>query len=73
MASIPFSARRSAHRQPLTGARMIIVASAAAFALFLIWASLAQLDEVTRGQGKVIPSSKPQLIHRRRRRPRSAN
>jgi adhesin transport system membrane fusion protein len=41
---------------------MIIVASAAAFFLFLIWASLAQLDEVTRGQGKVIPSSKLQVI-----------
>jgi adhesin transport system membrane fusion protein len=41
---------------------MIIVASAAAFALFLLWASLAQLDEVTRGQGKVIPSSKLQTI-----------
>jgi adhesin transport system membrane fusion protein len=41
---------------------MIIVASAAAFFLFLIWASLAHLDEVTRGQGKVIPSSKLQVI-----------
>jgi adhesin transport system membrane fusion protein len=50
------------HREPLTGARMVIVASAAAFALFLLWASLAQLDEVTRGQGKVIPSSKLQVI-----------
>jgi adhesin transport system membrane fusion protein len=49
-------------RQPLTGARMIIVASAAAFLLFLIWAMLAQVDEVTRGQGKVIPSSKMQVI-----------
>jgi adhesin transport system membrane fusion protein len=46
----------------MTGARMIIVASAAAFALFLIWASLAQVDEVSRGQGKVIPSSKLQVI-----------
>jgi adhesin transport system membrane fusion protein len=62
MASIPFIGSAGKHRQPLTGARMIIVASAAAFALFLIWASLAQLDEVTRGQGKVIPSSKLQTI-----------
>ena len=30
--------------------------------MFLLWASLAQVDEVTRGQGKVIPSSKLQLI-----------
>jgi len=62
MASIPLIGPAIRHRQPLTGARMIIVASAAAFALFLLWASLAQLDEVTRGQGKVIPSSKLQVI-----------
>jgi adhesin transport system membrane fusion protein len=62
MASIPFIGPALRHRQPLTGARMIIVASAAAFFLFLIWASLAHLDEVTRGQGKVIPSSKLQVI-----------
>src|SRR5436190_4170501 len=62
MASIPFIGPALRHRRPLTGARMIIVASAAAFALFLLWASLAQLDEVTRGQGKVIPSSKLQVI-----------
>ena len=62
MASIPFIGPAIRHRRPLTGARMISVASAAAFALFLLWASLAQLDEVTRGQGKVIPSSKLQTI-----------
>jgi membrane fusion protein, adhesin transport system len=29
---------------------------------FLAWAALAKLDEVTRGDGKVIPSSKTQLV-----------
>src|SRR3954453_2674516 len=62
MASIPFIGPAIKHRKPLTGARMIIVASAVAFFLFLLWASLAQVDEVTRGQGKVIPSSKLQVI-----------
>ncbi|HKX92804.1 MAG TPA: HlyD family type I secretion periplasmic adaptor subunit [Sphingomicrobium sp.] len=62
MASLPFVGPAIKHRQPLTGARLIIVASAAAFLLFIIWASLAQVDEVTTGQGKVIPSSKVQLI-----------
>src|SRR3954465_15124030 len=62
MASIPFIGPSIRHRQPKTGARMVIVAAAAAFFLFLIWASFAQLDEVTRGQGKVIPSSKLQTI-----------
>ena len=62
MASLPFIGPAIKHRQPLTGARLIIVGSAAAFALFLLWASLAQVDEVTQGQGKVIPSSKLQII-----------
>jgi len=63
MATIPFlpgGARR--RREPLTGARLIIVGSTLAFALFLLWAMLAQVDEVTSGQGKVIPTSKAQLI-----------
>ncbi|HJU76878.1 MAG TPA: HlyD family type I secretion periplasmic adaptor subunit [Sphingomicrobium sp.] len=62
MATLPFVGPAIRHRKPLTGARLIIVASAALFALFLIWASLAQVDEVTRGEGKVIPSSKLQVI-----------
>lgn len=68
MASIPFSdragpaRRRPRARRPLTGSRLIIVASTIGFALFLLWASLAQVDEVTKGQGKVIPTSKLQLI-----------
>ena len=63
MASIPLPSGGSRRRrQPLTGARLIIVASALAFGLFLLWAMLAQVDEVTKGQGKVIPTSKVQLI-----------
>ena len=62
MASLPFVGPAMKHRQPLSGAQMIIVASAVAFALFLIWASLAKVDEVTQGQGRVIPSSKLQVI-----------
>jgi adhesin transport system membrane fusion protein len=62
MATIPFVGPAIRHRRPLTGARLIIVATAVGFALFLLWASLAQVDEVTRGEGKVIPSSKVQVI-----------
>jgi adhesin transport system membrane fusion protein len=62
MATLPFVGPAIKHRQPLTGSRLIIVATAALFTLFVIWASLAQVDEVTRGQGKVIPSSKLQVI-----------
>lgn len=46
----------------LNGPAQIIVISAGGLALFLIWASLAQIDEVTRGQGRVIPSSKAQIV-----------
>ena len=63
MASLPFlqpATRRP--RQPLTGARLIIVSVSIGFALFLLWAALAKVDEVTAGTGKVIPSSKVQLI-----------
>ena len=62
MATLPLVGPALRHRRPLTGARLIIVASAAAFAIFLLWASLAHVDEVTRGEGKVIPSSKLQVI-----------
>ena len=62
MASLPFVGPAIRSRRPLTGARLIIVASALAFAMFLIWGSLAHVDEVTRGTGKVIPSSKLQII-----------
>jgi adhesin transport system membrane fusion protein len=62
MASLPFVGPALKHRKPLTGAQLIILASAVGFALFLLWASLAQVDEVTSGEGKVIPSSKLQVV-----------
>ena len=62
MASIPFLPAIPKHRQPLTGSQRVIVVSAIGFLVFLIWAMLAHVDEVTAGQGKVIPSSKVQLI-----------
>src|SRR4029453_4010245 len=63
MATLPFQTPASRRRrEPLTGARLIIVSVAVGFAIFLLWAMLAQVDEVTKGQGKVIPSSKIQII-----------
>ena len=46
----------------LNSAERIIFFSGLGMSLFLIWASLAEVDEVARGQGRVIPSSKVQLI-----------
>jgi adhesin transport system membrane fusion protein len=46
----------------LNASERIIFFSAVGFSLFILWASLAQVDEITRGQGRVIPSSKVQLV-----------
>ncbi len=62
MATLPFLPTIPRHRQPLTGSQRVIVVSAIGFLLFLLWAMLAHVDEVTAGQGKVIPSSKVQQI-----------
>ena len=62
MATIPFISSLTKGREPLTGSKRIIVLIAVGFAVFMLWASLARVDEVTKGQGKVIPSSKVQLI-----------
>jgi len=62
MASLPFFGPVSRSRRPLTGSRFIIVATAVGFVIFVLWAAIAQVDEVTRGQGRVIPSSKIQVI-----------
>ena len=62
MASVPFFGSSRKHRRPLTGERLVIVACAITFLVFLLWASIAQVDEVTSGEGKVIPSSKLQII-----------
>ncbi len=43
-------------------AHVLLVVICFAMAAFLIWANWAVLDEVTRGDGKVIPSSQVQVI-----------
>ena len=42
--------------------RRLIFVSAVGLLLILVWAAFAQVDQVTRGLGKVIPSSKAQLV-----------
>ena len=44
------------------GARRIILTSGMGIFVFFSWASFARVDEVTRGQGRVIPSSKAQIV-----------
>ena len=42
--------------------RLTIWSLAALFSCFLVWAYFAELDRVTRGEGKIIPSSQVQII-----------
>lgn len=44
------------------GNKQVILYSGGGMLVFLMWASLAPVDEVTHGQGRVIPSSKAQVI-----------
>jgi membrane fusion protein, adhesin transport system len=43
-------------------AHLLLIVIAAFFVAFFAWASWAELDEVTRGEGKVIPSSQVQVV-----------
>ncbi len=49
------------HQEPLR-ARVLLKSLGIAFALFVMWAAVAQIDEVTRGEGKVIPSRQVQVL-----------
>jgi len=44
------------------GARILVWVSAAAVVVLTVWAHFAVLDEVTRGEGKVIPSRQVQVL-----------
>jgi membrane fusion protein, adhesin transport system len=44
------------------GGRLIIWATFILLLIFLIWAAFSKLEEVTRGEGKVVPSSHVQII-----------
>jgi membrane fusion protein, adhesin transport system len=55
--------RAGAHLQgPRIFAHLLLLTIVAFFAIFFAWASWAKLDEVTRGDGKVIPSSQVQVV-----------
>lgn len=48
--------------QKAHGSRLIVWVIAAALATLIVWAALARIDEVTRGEGKVIPSRQVQIV-----------
>ncbi|MEZ5727186.1 MAG: HlyD family type I secretion periplasmic adaptor subunit [Burkholderiaceae bacterium] len=50
------------NEQTPIGGRRIIWLAAACLGCLLIWASIAEVDEVSRGEGKVIPSRNVQVV-----------
>ncbi len=48
--------------RPYVGTRRVILAAGVGLFVFVSWASFAKVDEVTCGQGRVIPSSKAQIV-----------
>ena len=55
-------AKASFHEPPLPKSRMVIWIIGLGLLVFFIWAALFKLEEVSTGTGKVIPSSKEQII-----------
>lgn len=49
-------------RQEPLRARVLLRSIGVVFAVFVLWAAVAQLDEVTRGEGRVIPSRQLQVL-----------
>lgn len=56
------SFRKSIGYDDWDDSRRLIVLCGLALVLLFVWAGLARVDEVTRGMGKVVPSSKAQLV-----------
>ena len=54
--------RTSILAQSPRGGRSIIWVIFALFALFMVWAYFSNIDQVTRGDGKVVPSTQVQIV-----------
>lgn len=55
-------ATQAISKQKLIRARSLLYCIALTIALLIIWAAFAEVDEVTRGEGKVIPSRQLQIV-----------
>ncbi|MDA0708001.1 MAG: HlyD family type I secretion periplasmic adaptor subunit [Proteobacteria bacterium] len=47
---------------PKIAANALLICIASFFVLFILWASLSELDEVTRASGRIVPSKQIQII-----------
>lgn len=55
-------AQWAAGQQQAKGSRLLLWGALCAVVVLLIWASLGHIDEVVRGQGKVVPSRQVQVV-----------
>ena len=58
----PLAASQAPDADERQALRYLVYCTAMALIAFLVWASLFQLDEITRGQGKVIAASREQMV-----------
>jgi len=56
------SARAAVRGDRLSGANLLLLLIFGVFVAFVVWASRAEIDEVTKGKGKVIPSASIQTV-----------
>jgi len=56
------SSNLSRPAEGMAGLRLSIWASVIVMVLFMIWASVSNIDQITRAQGQIIPSSRTQII-----------
>ncbi|MES2886784.1 MAG: HlyD family type I secretion periplasmic adaptor subunit [Pseudomonadota bacterium] len=61
-ASFEFEADEVMSRQRTRRAQTIVRAAVGVVALLLVWAALASVEEITRGDGRVIPSRQLQIV-----------
>jgi adhesin transport system membrane fusion protein len=54
--------RTSIMAQSPRGGRMILYSCLLLFVVFIVWASVSEVEQVTRGQGKVVPASQIQVV-----------
>ncbi len=57
-----YTSYANSNEHPSNVSRVIFMLISGIFVIFLLWASLAEIDELARGNGKVIPTDKIQTV-----------
>lgn len=52
----------AAHLKPSAASNIFLISIVALVAFFLLWANLSKIDEITRGQGQVVPTQEIQVV-----------